>query len=243
MSALHLMLGNVRHAAVRHAHVIVASSVASLTAPPSRAVLLAARKLSSTPRPNTAKSKSGSPATSNPFAWYGELLETHPLLTKAVTGGIIAASGDVICQNIPTSDEKGEKRVEKPFDFLRTLRFGFLGFALIAPAMHHWYGQLMARIPGTSMAATLKRTALDQLVFAPVIVPTFMGSLFLLQGKNMKEIRDDIGDVYADTILMNWSLWVPAMLVNFGFTPLKYQVLFSNTVGLGWNTYLSYKTA
>jgi hypothetical protein len=34
----------------------------------------------------------------NPIEWYAAKLETHPLLTKAITSGVIAASGDMTCQ-------------------------------------------------------------------------------------------------------------------------------------------------
>lgn len=44
-------------------------------------------------------------------------------------------------------------------------------------------------------------------------------------------------------IATGWSLWVPAMTINFGIVPMKYQVLYSNVVALLWNVYLSYKSA
>lgn len=47
---------------------------------------------------------------------------------------------------------------------------------------------------------------------------------------------------YADTLVANWKLWVPAMFVNFKFVPTKYQVLYSNAVGFFWNIFLSFQS-
>ena len=41
---------------------------------------------------------------------------------------------------------------------------------------------------------------------------------------------------------MNLMVWIPAQFLNFSFIPTKYNVLFSNMIGLAWNAYLSYMT-
>jgi hypothetical protein len=210
-----------------------------------------------TTRRHLSSSKSSSPkpssSSSNPVQWYSAMLESHPLLTKCLTSGFIAGAGDANCQYIVHLQQQNKLKEATAttstttttpsfqFDGVRTARMAFLGAALLAPVIHHWYGFLMTRIPGVSIAATLKRTALDQLVFAPIFIPTFMVSLMKLQGRTFSEIGDALKDSYQDTLTTNWGIWVPAMLINFGFMPAKFQVLFSNTVGLGWNTYLSFK--
>lgn len=45
-----------------------------------------------------------------------------------------------------------------------------------------------------------------------------------------------------DTLIANWKLWVPAMAINFKFTPVKYQVLYANAVGFVWNIFLSFQS-
>eukprot|EP00562_Extubocellulus_spinifer_P028467 CAMPEP_0178658828 /NCGR_PEP_ID=MMETSP0698-20121128/26208_1 /TAXON_ID=265572 /ORGANISM="Extubocellulus spinifer, Strain CCMP396" /LENGTH=350 /DNA_ID=CAMNT_0020301261 /DNA_START=128 /DNA_END=1177 /DNA_ORIENTATION=+ len=127
-------------------------------------------------------------------------------------------------------------------DWHRTGRFGALGFALVAPVVHLWYGTLMVRFPGTSMKAVLKRTSFDQLFFAPIFLPTFMINLMMLEGRPFDEVLPKLGRDLPDALVTNWCLWCPAMLINFRFVPLKYQVLYSNMVGFVWNTYLSWKT-
>ena len=104
---------------------------------------------------------------------YSRLLESHPLPTKAVTSALITVSGDAICQ-LAFSDE--------PFDFARSGRFFLLGGALVGPVLHLWYGRLFSVLPGAGVADAVKRTAADQLLFAPLFNPLFISCLALLEG-------------------------------------------------------------
>jgi len=183
----------------------------------------------------------------NPLNWYSKKLETHPYTTKCITSGCISGGGDLLCQYIVYKrKQKSSLSSSSSFfrpDWYRTGRFGILGFALVAPVVHLWYGALMTRFPGTSITTTLKRTFVDQAVFAPIFLPTFMTNLMLLEGKRTtEEIIPELKRNYPDALVSNWALWIPAMLINFRFVPSKYQVLYSNMVGFVWNTYLSWKT-
>lgn len=45
-----------------------------------------------------------------------------------------------------------------------------------------------------------------------------------------------------ELLIVNWSVWIPSMAFMFAFVPNKFQVLFSNCIGFGWNAYLSWRT-
>lgn len=219
------------------------------------------RKLSS-----SSSSNSSSSYLSKAVAWYANKLETNPLATKCTTSGFIAGSGDVICQYIvhyyrlhdhddshkssdiiltaSSSSEKVHDDILHSFvpDWTRTLRFSLLGFGLVAPVVHHWYGLLMTKLPGKDAKAALQRLFCDQILFAPVFIPTFMTSLMVLEGKDMDIITSTLNSNVSDVVVSNWTLWVPAMFVNFRFVPMNWQVLYSNCIGLIWNIYLSWKT-
>jgi hypothetical protein len=64
--------------------------------------------------------------------------------------------------------------------------------------------------------------------------------LWWWEGETPKNIPTRVKENVPSTVVANWSLWIPAQAVNFGFVAPKYQVLFSNFVGLAWNVYLSY---
>ena len=169
-------------------------------------------------------------------AWYVSKLETHPLITKALTSGFITLAGDCVCQMVI---EGGN------FDAFRAFRFFVTGTVLVGPVLHYWYGFLFRRFPPSAgMSSTLSRLACDQLLFAPSFIPAFLGFAFALEGGATKLIHDLPNTLQAEwgnMIVTNWGLWVPAQFINFNFIPGPYQVLFSNCVGVAWNTYLSWK--
>lgn len=194
-------------------------------------------------RHSSSSSFSSSSKQSNFFQWYSEKLETHPILTKAITSGIISGSADLICQAISYKKRAAENEEEElTFDLARTGRFTFMGSAFVAPIVHNWYGLLGSRIPGNSLSAILKRLFCDQILFAPLFIPSFMTTLFTLEGQDMNSILPVLKRDVPDVVVSNWTLWIPAMFVNFAYIPLQWQVLYSNCVGLVWNIYVSWKT-
>ena len=184
-------------------------------------------------------------------SWYAKKLESHPLITKCITSGIISGSADLICQYIVHSDKQSqsEEKIDTSkgddnfaVDWIRTGRFSLRGFGLVAPVVHNWYGFLMTRIPGQSTTNVLKRLFCDQVLFAPIFISTFMTSLMALEGNDLRQARRVLERDLAKIVVTNWGLWVPAMYLNFRFVPVQWQVLYSNCVGLVWNIYLSWKT-
>ena len=78
-------------------------------------------------------------------------------------------------------------------------------------------------------------------MFAPVFVASFISSNLILLGKSdlvISKLKED----WFHTVKANNAVWIPAMIINFGFIPPQFHVFFSNIVGLGWNCYLSFMT-
>jgi hypothetical protein len=209
------------------------------------------------------------------LAWYSKKLDTHPLLTKATTSGLIGGSGDLICQSLVDKPEKERLRQTLVtsgalplwwWDGWRTARFCFLGTVFVAPWCHYWYGALASRYPlGAATAAAaatsnammvVKRVALDQFVFSPIFLLSWLTSLWTLENGIMSSgpavdsaEKDNLPQIPARLIatmpgilVANWILWIPVQAINFRFTPTKFQVLTSNCVALFWNAYLSFST-
>ena len=192
------------------------------------------------------------------FASYESALHSRPLTTKvppatkihivrllngrrvcrfasqAVTSAVIGGVGDLTCQCA------FENRDLDNIDLHRTAVFTALGGVMVAPALHSWYSWLHRNVPGESLASIGRRLLLDQGVFAPVFIPSFMTVLLFIEG-NPAPISE-AQTKWWPTVAANWKLWVPAQLVNFGLVPLHFQVLFSNGVAVLWNTYLSWAT-
>ena len=170
------------------------------------------------------------------FQGYSKLLTKYPLTTKCTTSGLIAGCGDLISQSMLSSNkENGGMDI----NWTRFLTFTTLGTFYVAPVLHLWYGYLGKTIIGATPRAVFSRVFADQLIFAPLFVPSFFTMLSLLQG-NVQELPQQLQNEWWKTVQVNWTLWIPAQMVNFRFVPLQYQVLFSNGVGLIWNIYLSH---
>jgi protein Mpv17 len=190
------------------------------------------------------------------LAWYSRKLDQAPLTTKCFSSGIVASTGDIICQIMTTNhynDEDGSSNTNANtsttttwWDWKRTCRFFIMGCFWVAPCTHYWYNTLNTRlVPGTATVARVtQRVLLDQVLFAPLFCPSFMGLLWLLEGR--RPTYDDLGkdliEVTPDIIRANWIVWIPANAVNFSVVPLKLQVLYGNVVALCWNVFLSYKS-
>ena len=185
------------------------------------------------------------------LTWYSKKLDTHPYTTKGITSGLISLSGDVTCQYLTAVRTKIEEdgtttEITAPYDYGRSIRFFIMGTFWVAPITNFWYQALSTKIiPGSTrtIGRIVKRLMVDQFVFAPIFVNSFMGCLWLLEGKSPSEIVESIQEVAVDMIVANWSLWIPAMAINFSVVPLRYQVLFGNVVALVWNVYLSWMSA
>ena len=135
-----------------------------------------------------------------------------------------------------------QQQQQQQIDWYRTGRFFLIGAFWVAPATHVWYGFLSTRL--LAGAATPKRIIqrlfIDQFGAAPIFCPTFMGLLWLLEGQQPSVVVTELMDATPTLLISNWTLWFPAMAVMFSVVPLKFQVLYSNCVGLIWSVYLSY---
>ena len=198
--------------------------------------------------PDVRRLFSGSPKETGGGAWgaYMRSLEKRPILTKAVTSGVLTFTADIICQlKFPSTTvqegiraaavdegvaEGQEMTVAQEIrmrlaqlDHKRLGIFTLLGVVYIAPCLHFWYGFLMRAVTGVTLRATLTRVFFDQTMFAPL----FLGGLFsgglLLEGRP-EAVATKLQKDLPITVLMNWSVWVPSMLIMFRFVPAPLQV-------------------
>lgn len=148
-----------------------------------------------------------------PLLWYATKLDTHPIMTKSITSGLISAGGDLLCQRIHRRRRRAAREGYEPiagggkggpgddrdgrhpdgYDWTRTIRFGIIGSCLVAPTVNFWYGLLMSRIPGQTIGATATRLFLDQGCFAPVFTAVFISTLTVLEHVTSCLPRDGAG--------------------------------------------------
>ena len=74
--------------------------------------------------------------------WYEMHLHASPIKTKMVTGGILWGVGDAVAQGVPVMMQKNASTVPFEYDWVRTGRAAFYGFAIHAPLSHLHYNFL-----------------------------------------------------------------------------------------------------
>lgn len=178
-----------------------------------------------------AASDGGALILSNPLVWYSQKLDSHPLVTKCLTGCLILGNGDVFSQFI-----EGKETWDAP----RTARFALIGMIFEAPALHFWYQYLKKVFPGRTAKPIAQRVIWDQLAFNPPYLVIFLTMVWTSEGKALGEIPDLMKNTLPTTMVANWLVWTPVQIFTFGWVPGKYQVLATNVVALAWNAYLSF---
>eukprot|EP00026_Physarum_polycephalum_P016203 Phypoly_transcript_17062.p1 GENE.Phypoly_transcript_17062~~Phypoly_transcript_17062.p1 ORF type:complete len:219 (+),score=29.04 Phypoly_transcript_17062:155-811(+) len=176
---------------------------------------------------------------------YVRALDKRPLFTKMCTASVLMGVGDAVSQNIEKIVQKrsagSEKQVTSPYDIPRTLRMAAVGMFLSGPLLHVWYKVLDKWMAGPPTKALLfKKIAADQLLYTPISLAGFLAVLPLLEGKPPSAIKDRLKSDFTPILLTNWTVWPAAQYVNFAYIPTDQRVLYVTTLGIVWNSFLSY---
>lgn len=188
--------------------------------------------------------------------WYEGHLKSRPVVTKSVTGSILWGLGDAVAQVVPTfiqgeDDENkmnvknGQSQEIKPFeyDYPRTARAVFFGFALHAPLSHVHFNFLeWMTIRGgfAGLSVPVFKTVMEQFVYWSWISNSlYHGAMGAMQGKSFQQIYDRIEDVLMDTQYAQWKFWIPVQLLNFKFVPVRHQLNVVLVTSVVWTALLS----
>jgi len=183
--------------------------------------------------------RSSSPAMLDPgMAWsaYLSALETDPLITKAISAGVIIGAGDAAAQLVEGS------KSGKAFDPIRYARWAFFGLVLQGPWNHAFYLALDAALPPTPdpfTITTLEKVGIDQFVQAPIFTCVILLFFAIVEGKGLAFAQNQIQTELKGILIKNWAIFIPATAINIAFCPPELRVLFLNCVFFGWVIYLS----
>jgi len=137
-----------------------------------------------------------------------------------------------------------------PFDFERLTRFMAYGFCM-APIQFKWFRFLERCFPLTKTSAfvpTMKRVAMDQLVFAPfgmsestwqrsgmykgadewvhiLGIACFFTVMTVAEGGGRRAVQNKLRDMYVPTLKANFMVWPAVQLVNFRLMPVQFQLV------------------
>ena len=182
------------------------------------------------------------------FEWYEHHLQTSPLRTKMITGGILWGIGDVVAQAVPTLVAKDEDKTKSfDYDLARTGRAVFFGFAIHAPTAHVHYNfleTLTIRLnisKENSMYVPVFKAFMEQFVYWSWLSNTlYHGAMGAMQGMSMQEIYQRICDVLWETQKAQWVFWIPVQIVNFRYVPVRHQLNVVLITSVIWTAFLSF---
>ncbi|KAH7644862.1 mpv17-like protein [Dermatophagoides farinae] len=173
------------------------------------------------------------------------------LLTNALISASMGAFGDSIQQNfdilINSVHKKDENRgcesKKLAYSTTRTIHMTIAGLST-GVLTHYWY-LLLERVYGKvnrrRPATLIKLVLLDQILFSPVNLFVYFGTLSLCERSGWKQFRQELLEKGMENIyVVEWLIWPPAQLINFALLPLRYRILFDNIVSLGFDIYGPY---
>ncbi|KAK9097200.1 hypothetical protein Sjap_022697 [Stephania japonica] len=118
-----------------------------------------------------SSSSSSSSSPRNGFVgWYLGVIKSHPLITKAVTSGVIYTAADCTSQALTLKPSDS-------FDLVRTMRMAGYGMLIVGPSLHYWFNFVSRILPYRDTISTVKKILLGQLVYGPAINVTFYSPL------------------------------------------------------------------
>lgn len=158
----------------------------------------------------------------------------HLLLTNISISTFLSGAGDVLQQRYQLTSGGLSS-----FNRGRTCRMSAAG-GVTGVICHYWYIWLDRVLMGHSPAIVLRKVLLDQLVFSPVFIVSFLASFELLRGNGPDGIARTVRSKFLELYKAEWTVWPAAQAFSFYALSTKYRVLWDNVVSLGYDTYTSY---
>merc|ERR1712094_148230 len=93
--------------------------------------------------------------------------------------------------------------------------------------------------PDPFTLTTLEKGGIDQFVQAPIFTVVILCFFALVEGKGLGFAKEQVRTELGGILIKNWSVFLPATVINIGFCPPELRVLFLNCVFFGWVIYLS----
>ncbi|KAF6173280.1 hypothetical protein GIB67_026975 [Kingdonia uniflora] len=166
-------------------------------------------------------------------------LQLHPLITKAITAGVLSGISDSIAQKLSGFQNLQLKRL-----LLKVL----VGFAYMGPFghfFHKWMDKIFKGKKDTKTVA--KKVLLEQLTSSPwnnLLFMLYFG--MVVEGRPLVQVKSKIKTDYPSVQLTAWMIewfneqfWPIVGWVNYRYMPLQLRVIFHSVVACCWGIFMN----
>lgn len=169
---------------------------------------------------------------------YDRLLTERPIVTNAVTAGLLGAAGDAICQF------GVEGKSLKDFDqkrFLSMVTFSAF-YSRIQFKVFEMYPRIIpARIKKHRMGEGIASSIMDNFGHSPFLyLPTFFLWTGAVEGSTVTESLATLREQFPTIMQSLLCVWVPVNIFTFTVIPVNFRVTFVAFANLIWNTLLDH---
>lgn len=170
------------------------------------------------------------------------VINSHPIVTNAALGMLVAGIGDSLCQFIEMKDSK-QTFTLSTWDYRRSSNLGLIRGFLIVPFVVIWYKKLAKMYPDTTNVSLLKRCLTNELIGSPFCIAlVFIGNAFLTSANPMQDFIQRMKIQGIATWANSISFWpLCHLLVTFRLPP-TYQPIWASFAAVFWNAILSFHT-
>ena len=116
-----------------------------------------------------------------------------------------------------------------------------VGLLVAGPTMYTWYTSIDRVVTGGKLMAASKMVALDQLLFLPVYLASFICIMSMLRGETSEVLWTKLHRDYGHLLITSYKFWPMVQMFNFTVVPLHHRILLMNCVSIMWNTYLGWR--
>ncbi|KAJ5514984.1 Mpv17/PMP22 [Penicillium fimorum] len=188
--------------------------------------------------------------------WYARAQERKPYTTQFWSSIIIYLCGDLSAQMLFPSEvpapavsdsEDGDvvargdgETVSAGYDPLRTLRHLCVGGVSSIPS-YNWFLFLGNHFNYPSkLLSILTKVVVQQSCFTPVFNTYFFSMHSLLAGATLDETYERVKKALPVSIQNSVKLWPAVTAFMFMYIPPQFRNIFSGSIAVGWQTYLSW---
>jgi peroxisomal membrane protein 2 len=169
------------------------------------------------------------------IAWrsYVGQLQREPLLTKAVTAGVLSVVSEVVARRLSGQPLKSSSALHELT----------VGLVLRGPVIH-WFHTLLEAVvfrrarDHAAPHIVLAKLAIDQLLFAPLFIAAYMYLSGLMNDVPLRVTSARLRRELVGVLKSNWVVWVPANFFSYYCVPVELRVAFGSVIGVFWTAIL-----